>query len=33
MREFFRVPGARRTLEAATGVAMIGLAVRVLIRA
>ena len=32
LREFFRVPAARRTLEAATGVAMIGLAVRVLFR-
>jgi threonine/homoserine/homoserine lactone efflux protein len=33
LREFFRVPAARRTLETATGVAMIGLAVRVLFRA
>jgi threonine/homoserine/homoserine lactone efflux protein len=32
LREFFRVPAARRTLETATGVAMIGLAVRVLFR-
>ena len=30
LREFFRVPAARRTLEAVTGVAMLGLAVRVL---
>jgi threonine/homoserine/homoserine lactone efflux protein len=33
LREFFRMPAARRTLEAATGVVMLGLAVRVLIRA
>lgn len=32
LREFFRVPAARRTLETATGVAMILLAVRVLFR-
>jgi threonine/homoserine/homoserine lactone efflux protein len=33
VRDLFRVPAARRTLEAATGVAMLGLAVRVLLRA
>jgi threonine/homoserine/homoserine lactone efflux protein len=32
VRHVFRVPAARRTLEAATGVAMLGLAVRVLLR-
>jgi threonine/homoserine/homoserine lactone efflux protein len=32
VREVFRLPAARRTLEAATGVAMLGLAVRVLLR-
>jgi threonine/homoserine/homoserine lactone efflux protein len=32
LREFFRMPAARRILETATGVAMIGLAVRVLLR-
>ena len=32
LREFFRVPAARRTLEVATGLAMIGLAIRVLLR-
>lgn len=32
LREFFRVPAARRTLEAATGIAMLALAVRVLLR-
>lgn len=32
LRRFFRVPAARRTLEVATGVAMIGLAVRVFLQ-
>lgn len=32
LRELFRIPAARRTLEAATGVAMIALALRVLLR-
>jgi threonine/homoserine/homoserine lactone efflux protein len=32
LREFFRVPAARRTLEAATGLALLALAVRVLLR-
>jgi threonine/homoserine/homoserine lactone efflux protein len=32
VREVFRLPAARRTLEAATGVTMLGLAVRVLLR-
>ena len=32
VRHVFRVPAARRTLEAATGMAMLGLAVRVLLR-
>jgi threonine/homoserine/homoserine lactone efflux protein len=31
LRQFFKVPAARRTLEVATGLALIGLAVRVLI--
>jgi threonine/homoserine/homoserine lactone efflux protein len=30
LREFFRIPSARKTLEAATGIAMIALALRVL---
>jgi len=33
MREFFRVSSTRRVLEAATGVALLALAVRVLLRA
>ena len=32
LREFFQVPAARRALEVATGVALLGLAARVLLR-